>query len=159
MTDIERFVDSMPDEPKTDDLETEIKRWVYEPFFDLEGIAIAGTSAYATVEDMAAIARHFAEWGMSHSFTHHEPDESLKQAVLHQMEDDGDVDDFVRRGLDEIVLKYAQLGAEWGRKQVLKEIYDGKYKVSDKITAAWLGQEPIPENIAQVVADHFDEML
>lgn len=28
--------------------------------------------------------------------------------------------------------------AEWGRKQVLQEIYDGKVKPVDKITAAWL---------------------
>ena len=31
--------------------------------------------------------------------------------------------------------------AEWGRKQVLQEIYDGKVKPVDKITAAWLADE------------------
>ena len=31
--------------------------------------------------------------------------------------------------------------AEWGRKQVLQEIYDGKVKPVDKITAAWLTDE------------------
>ena len=31
--------------------------------------------------------------------------------------------------------------AEWGRKQVLQEIYDGKVKPVDKITAAWLDDE------------------
>lgn len=29
----------------------------------MDGIAIAGTSIYATVDDMAYIAKHFAEWG------------------------------------------------------------------------------------------------
>lgn len=32
--------------------------------------------------------------------------------------------------------------AEWGRKQVLQEIYEGKVKPADKITAAWLDDEP-----------------
>lgn len=32
-------------------------------------------------------------------------------------------------------------GAEWGRKQVLQEIYEGKVKPVDKITAAWLDDE------------------
>lgn len=50
-------------------------------------------------------------------FTHHEIDESLQSAVAHQMEDDGDVDDFVRRGIDDIVLKYAELGARWQKEQ------------------------------------------
>lgn len=31
--------------------------------------------------------------------------------------------------------------AEWGRKQVLQEIYDGKVKPVDKITTAWLDGE------------------
>lgn len=46
-------------------------------------------------------------------FTHHEAEESLAEAVTHQMEDDGDVDDYVRRGIDDIALKYAELGAQW----------------------------------------------
>lgn len=33
---------------------------------------------------------------------------------------------------------YAHHFVEWGRKQVLKEIYDGKTKPVDKMTAAWL---------------------
>lgn len=32
-------------------------------------------------------------------------------------------------------------GAGWGKKQVLQEIYDGKVKPADKITAAWLADE------------------
>ena len=37
----------------------------------------------------------------------------LDEAVDAQMEADGDVDHFVRKGIDEIALKYAKLGAEW----------------------------------------------
>ena len=51
------------------------------------------------------------------SFTHHETNESLEEAVTHQMEDDGDVDDFVRRGIDDIALKYAELGVRWQKEQ------------------------------------------
>jgi len=50
-------------------------------------------------------------------FTHHEVNESLIDAVTHQMEDDGNVDDFVRRGIDDIALKYAELGAKWQKEQ------------------------------------------
>lgn len=48
------------------DLEAEIKRMIYEPFYDLNGVAIKGATAYITVEDVANIARHFAEWGAEH---------------------------------------------------------------------------------------------
>lgn len=39
--------------------------------------------------------------------------EGLDEAVTAQMEEDGDVDHFVRHGIDDIALKYARLGAEW----------------------------------------------
>lgn len=58
-----------------------------------------------------------AEWQRDQDFTHHEADESLQEAVTHQMEDEQVIDDYVRRGLDDIVLKYAQLGANWQREQ------------------------------------------
>ena len=38
---------------------------------------------------------------------------NLDEAVTTQMEEDGDVDHFVRKGIDDIALKYAKLGAEW----------------------------------------------
>lgn len=59
------FLDTLPDEQPVEGLEEEINDMIYNHFFDLEGIAIAGTSAYATVEDMAAIARHFYELGLN----------------------------------------------------------------------------------------------
>lgn len=43
--------------------------------------------------------------------------EDLERCVVEQMEADGDVDDFVRRGIDDIASKYAQLGAQWQREQ------------------------------------------
>jgi len=64
--------------------------------YDLDGPAIKGTSEYLSVEDVAFIARHFAEWG---------------------------------------------------RKQVLQEIYESKVKPVDKITAAWLDDETEVEYI------------
>lgn len=56
------------DEPVSDchDLEKEIKEQIYERFYDLDGIAVIGTSGYAEVKDMEDIARHFAEWGAEH---------------------------------------------------------------------------------------------
>lgn len=51
----------------SDGLEEEIKRMVYDVVYDLDGPAIMGTSEYLSVEDIAAIARHFAEWRARHS--------------------------------------------------------------------------------------------
>lgn len=47
--------------------------------------------------------------------------EDLEKCVVEQMEADGDVDDFVRRGIDDIASKYAQLGAEWQKEQIMKD--------------------------------------
>ena len=44
-------------------LEEEIKRIIYDVVYDLNGPAIIGTSEYLSVEDIADIARYFAEWG------------------------------------------------------------------------------------------------
>lgn len=58
------FIDTLPDEPVTacHELEEEIKEQIYDRFYDLNGIAVIGTSGYAEVKDMEYIARHFAEW-------------------------------------------------------------------------------------------------
>lgn len=50
-------------------LEEEIQHQVYDCLFDLDGVAIKGTSAYASVDDVAYIARHFAQWGAEHLTT------------------------------------------------------------------------------------------
>lgn len=44
-------------------------------------------------------------------FTHHEADESLQEAVTHQMEDEQVIDDYVRKGLDEVCLRYTEVQA------------------------------------------------
>lgn len=81
-------------------------------------------------------------------FTHHEIDESLCDAVTHQMEDDGDIDDFVRRGIDDIALKYAELGAKWQKEQKPAEWSDEDKKMLLSIinafrngTVSTIGQE------------------
>ena len=50
------------EEPASKDLEREIKHYVYDPYFDLNGVAVKGATDYLTVEDVADIARHFAQW-------------------------------------------------------------------------------------------------
>ena len=47
--------------------------------------------------------------------------EDLERCVVEQMEADGDVDDFVRRGIDDIALRYAALGAQWQLNKIKKE--------------------------------------
>lgn len=51
--------------------------------------------------------------------------EDLEKCVVEQMEADVDVDDFVRRGIDDIASKYAQLGAQWQKEQMLKDAVKG----------------------------------
>lgn len=46
----------------SEDLEEEIVKNVYEPYFDLGGVAVKGATYYLTVDDIADIARHFANW-------------------------------------------------------------------------------------------------
>ena len=61
----EQYIDTLPEQP-VEGLEEEIKRMVYDVVYDLDGPAIKGTSEYLSVEDVAFIARHFAEWGAEH---------------------------------------------------------------------------------------------
>ena len=61
------FIDTLEvkdvnEEPVSNDLEREIKHYVYDPYFDLNGVAVKGATDYLTVEDVADIARHFAQW-------------------------------------------------------------------------------------------------
>lgn len=61
--------------------------------------------------------------------------EVIKFSQDHFEELHGDMDTI------DIVHIIARHFAEWGRKQVLQEIYEGKVKPVDKITAAWLDDE------------------
>lgn len=61
------FIGSLESEnPMQDGLEKEIERCVIEPYYDLNGVAVKGATAYLTVNDVADIARHFAQWGAEH---------------------------------------------------------------------------------------------
>ena len=61
LVDILSFLGTL--EVKEADLDNEIQNEIYNHFFDIDGIAIAGTSTYATVEDMVYVAKHFFELG------------------------------------------------------------------------------------------------
>ena len=54
-------------EVKEVDLEKDIQNVIHNHFFDLNSIAIAGTSSYATEDDMIYIAKHFFELGLKAS--------------------------------------------------------------------------------------------
>ena len=89
-----------------------------QPTIDDRELEKAAVEAFKHIVDSGKnsfleIFKAGAKWGAEHTFTHHEVDESLQEAVTHQMEDDQVVDDYVRKGLDEVCLKYAKLGAEW----------------------------------------------
>ena len=79
-----------------------------------------GYSPFPNTEKSAFMSGFIAGAEWKDGFTHHEINESLAESVARQMEDDGDVDDFVRRGIDDIVLKYAELGAKWQAERLLK---------------------------------------
>ena len=61
LIDIETAITSLQQEQPEVDLEKEIEKQIRSTFYDLDGIAIMGTSKYASVEDMEYIARHFYE--------------------------------------------------------------------------------------------------
>ena len=77
------------------------------------------------------------------------PSEKQKEQKLSEVNLEKEVEkylldnaDFVTKSTSkEMVNTLARHFAEWGRKQVLQEIYDGKVKPVDKITAAWLDDE------------------
>ena len=63
LTDLLSVLSALEKEEKPiEGLEEEIQHQVYDCLFDLDGVAIKGTSAYASVDDVAYIARHFAQW-------------------------------------------------------------------------------------------------
>lgn len=72
------MLDSLQEEPVSEDLEEEIQKTIHNHFFDLNGIAIAGTSVYATVDDMVYIAKHFANW---------QKEQMMKDAIDAELDD------------------------------------------------------------------------
>ena len=76
---IDRFLDTLQEQPVCEDLKAEVERCVYKPFFDLDGIAVKGATHYLTVEDVADIARHFANW---------QKEQMMKEAVERIVKED-----------------------------------------------------------------------
>ena len=52
-------------EVKEVDLEKHLKEYIEDIFFDLDGVAVKGTTHYITVEDIKYIAKNFFELGLS----------------------------------------------------------------------------------------------
>lgn len=85
-----------------------------------EFVSAHAENRWMDASELEALLTEFAE-------KLHEPSsEDLERCVVEQMEADGDVDDFVRRGIDDIASKYAQLGAQWQREQMMKDAIEGK---------------------------------
>ena len=61
---VARFIHAKQEQSEAD-LDAEIERMIYDPFYDLDGVAIKGATAYITVEDVADLARHFYELGLN----------------------------------------------------------------------------------------------
>ena len=51
-------------EVKEVDLEKVLKEGIEDVFYDLDGVAVKGTTHYITVEDVKDIAKHFFELGL-----------------------------------------------------------------------------------------------
>lgn len=122
----------IPSRPKIsgNSLEEEIQNCIYNHFFDLDGIAIAGSTAYATVDDIAYIARHFAEWGARHSINW--GDVQLLDTFILELSreekdgtDWGDSEKFytevLRRFHEFNDKKISEIVAEWGAEHARKE--------------------------------------
>lgn len=65
LIDIEMAIAALQQEQPKVELEEEIENQIHNVFYDLDGIAIMGTSEYASVEDMENIACHFYELGLN----------------------------------------------------------------------------------------------
>lgn len=125
----EQFLDTLPEQP-VEGLEEEIKRMVYDVVYDLDGPAIKGTSEYLSVEDVAFIARHFAEWGARHSINW--GDVQLLDTFILELSreekdgtDWGDSEKFytevLRRFHEFNDKKISEIVAEWGAEHARKE--------------------------------------
>ena len=78
---LEQFIDSLQQEQPEADLDAEIEKMIYDPLYDIGGVAIKGATAYITVEDVADLARHFAEWGAIHLNARKEEYERLSHTL------------------------------------------------------------------------------
>lgn len=64
--------------------------------------------------------------GKELSFTHIEPNDDAKQAAVHYMEDCQEVDDFIRKKIDDIAERYFCKGAEWRGQKIWRDVKNTK---------------------------------
>lgn len=122
--DVDEYMDEVrPEfEPlKPVDLEEEITRTYRDGSVtdtsDIDHVVYENIAHHSCYEDGFKAG---AEWMKSQEFTHIEPSDDAKQAAIHYMEDCQEVDDFIRKGIDDIAERYFQKGAEWMAGQGVK---------------------------------------
>ena len=110
------------EKPMQDGLEKEIERWNVDNVDD--------NGFYDTV----AFARHFYELGRQSKPV---LSDDLEKAAREYAMDDF-YNGYSSGSIIEDTMKNFKAGAEWGRRNLLQEIADGKTHPVDGITAAWL---------------------
>ena len=65
---LSNFIDSLPEEPASEDLEEEIDNYIKDNFFGSGSMGFFSNRTKQELNsiDVANIARHFAEWGRNH---------------------------------------------------------------------------------------------
>lgn len=132
-------LDTLPEQPE-EGLEEEVKKYWNEHALDYR------IGRVADLDFMFLCARHFYELGqqsrpkVSDSSLEEEIDKYFQGWSNDDEYGDALMSDYTGVNVDKCK-EIARHFAEWGRKQVLQEIYDGKVKPVDKITAAWLVDE------------------
>ncbi len=112
-------------------LEEEIERCVIEPYYDLNGVAVKGATAYLTVNDVADIARHFAEWGYLRAAEKYNEIEYNRQRAEESVPNDleeaaNKFAVFYDQGTcDGIAQDCFKAGAKWDREKMMEEAVEG----------------------------------
>ena len=160
--DVDKFMDEIRGrEPVSDchDLEKEIKEQIYERFYDLNGIAVIGTSGYAEVKDMEDIARHFAKWGANHlRDTTKKVSEDLKEAAKKYAEEQ---EFWWIRENPYTSQEYAfKAGAEWKKAKMMEGAVEGVvwWQVGKNISirvlkgaSKYLEQDDLPYKVRMII--------
>jgi len=142
------FIDSLPDEHSYD-----TQNYTPTPSVSIDDVARVQFASHAKIiekkrktildwEQFKEVAGIFYGFGKRDSLPDEEPSKELEEEIQKAIDKyplnkaDMDEDDIAtyHQGL----IFGARHFAEWGRKQVLQEIYDGKIHPVDSITAAWL---------------------
>lgn len=147
------------------DLEKEIKQQIYARFYDLNGIAVIGTSGYAEVKDMEDIARHFAEWGAEHlagvrkmisdDLTEAEENPYVLNNVSHAaFEYERTRNDLDARSDNEVVKRAFIAGAEWMKRKMMEGAVEGVVCILPGNVA--YVEEKNNESLKQYILDNFN---